>query len=370
MQKQRIGYIDAIRGLTMLLVVYSHVEYHCYNISFIHTIFGMTFVHFRMPMFFFISGFIAYKAMTLDRTTYTNIISKKAIVQLIPTLFFFHLLNVACLEKPIDTFFTKGPGGYWFTIALFYMFVVYFTVRYATRHCKRYAEDIILLVIALAGAIAYGIGVRQGNPSLGLHPLLCFDNISRYFEFFVLGSICRKYWNHFESFISNDATKTILLLGFTLCSIVAWHHHLDKRSLLIMLNYEYLVRHLGLFLVFALFYHYRNFFDSDNKFATSLRYIGRHTLDIYLLHYFLLPKLPMFRSWAFQNKMIILEMSATMLLALLIIGFSLLISKIIRSSDFLGHYLLGAKRAVKTTPSAAVNDKVAESKILVNEEKN
>ena len=75
-----------------------------------------------------------------------------------------------------------------------------------------------------------------------------------------------------------------------------------------------------------------------------MRYTGRHTLDIYLLHYFLLPNIPSLRSWAFKNDMLILELLATLLLSAVIIAFCLLISRIIRHSDFLGHYLLGAKR--------------------------
>ncbi|MBO6296001.1 MAG: acyltransferase [Prevotella sp.] len=344
MPTQRIGYIDAIRGLTMLLVVYCHVEYYSYNISFVHTIFGMLFVHFRMPMFFFISGFIVYKSVDIDWQRYLKVMRKKAVVQIIPTLFFFHLFYVACQNKPIGMFIDNGPSGYWFTIALFYMFFLYFTSALLTRRCKPYAQDIALVIIAIAGAVAYGIGVRQGDRTLGIHPLLCFDKVANYFEFFVAGVLCRKYWHKFEQIISHDATKTILLLGFTACSIIAWRYHLDKKSLLVMLNYEYLVRYLGLFLVFSVFYHYRNFFDSDNKIACAMRYTGRHTLDIYLLHYFLLPKMPTLRGWAFKNDMLILELTATLLLSAVIIAFCLLISRIIRHSDFLGHYLLGAKR--------------------------
>lgn len=340
---KRIGYVDAIRGLTMLLVVYCHVEYYCYDISFVHTICGMLFVHFRMPMFFFISGFIAYKAVEWTSEHYGKMMKKKAIVQIIPTVFFFYLLNCACKGKPLDTFFVKGPGGYWFTLVLFYMFTIYYTTMYVTKRCKGYVSDITLVVIAIGGAVAYGIGVRQGDPTLGIHPLLCFDQLSRYFEFFAAGILCRKYFNSFERIISHDVTKTILLLGFVGCSIIAWHHHLDKKSLMIMLNYEYLVRYMGLFLVFMLFHHYRLYFDSEHWLAETMRLVGRHTLDIYVLHYFLLPKMPMLRSWAFHNDMVILEMTVTILLSILIIALCLLLSRIIRSSNFLGHYLLGAK---------------------------
>ena len=64
LKKERIQYIDAMRGFTMLLVVFAHIETFSFdyastgNITFL----GEMFQLFRMPLFFFVSGFIAYKA--------------------------------------------------------------------------------------------------------------------------------------------------------------------------------------------------------------------------------------------------------------------------------------------------------------------
>ena len=61
--KKRIAYIDAMRGFTMLLVVYSHIQVHGYHTP-IHEIdsFNLLFVRVRMPLFFFISGWVLYKS--------------------------------------------------------------------------------------------------------------------------------------------------------------------------------------------------------------------------------------------------------------------------------------------------------------------
>lgn len=74
---QRIGYIDAIRGFTMLLVVFSHIETFCYHISFDQSILSSLFITFRMPMFFFISGYIAYKKGIWDFSTYKKNLQEK-----------------------------------------------------------------------------------------------------------------------------------------------------------------------------------------------------------------------------------------------------------------------------------------------------
>ena len=57
---KRIGYIDALRGFTMFLVVVMHIGGICFEPpegSF-HDILKLV----RMPMFFLISGFVLYKA--------------------------------------------------------------------------------------------------------------------------------------------------------------------------------------------------------------------------------------------------------------------------------------------------------------------
>ena len=60
-KKKRIEYIDAMRGFTMILVVYSHIIFFGYNDDSILS-FNSFFVNFRMPLFLFISGWVLYKA--------------------------------------------------------------------------------------------------------------------------------------------------------------------------------------------------------------------------------------------------------------------------------------------------------------------
>lgn len=59
---KRIEYIDALRGFTMILVVLQHVATFGWELPLgapnIHTYLAQI----RMPLFFFISGFVLYKA--------------------------------------------------------------------------------------------------------------------------------------------------------------------------------------------------------------------------------------------------------------------------------------------------------------------
>ena len=59
---QRLEWLDALRGFTMLMVVTNHVYGLGFDTNTKHSMFMSLCLLFRMPLFFFISGFLAYKA--------------------------------------------------------------------------------------------------------------------------------------------------------------------------------------------------------------------------------------------------------------------------------------------------------------------
>lgn len=78
--------------------------------------------------------------------------------------------------------------------------------------------------------------------------------------------------------------------------------------------------------------------------SKPLQYVGTRTLDIYLLHYFFLPRFLISyagRLQAFDNQVV--EFIVILAIALIVLAITLLASYIIRLSPFLGHYLFGVK---------------------------
>ena len=59
MAKQRIAYIDAMRGFTMILVVFAHVCHFCLGDS--RMGYNSIFILFRLPCFFMLSGWLFAK---------------------------------------------------------------------------------------------------------------------------------------------------------------------------------------------------------------------------------------------------------------------------------------------------------------------
>ena len=61
-KKPRMEWLDALRGFTMIMVVANHVAQIGFEEQWKHSSSLQFLLLFRMPLFFFISGFLAYKA--------------------------------------------------------------------------------------------------------------------------------------------------------------------------------------------------------------------------------------------------------------------------------------------------------------------
>lgn len=58
MQRKRLEYIDAMRGIAILFIVFGHIQTYCYGITSEHlSSFRALTSLLQLPMFFFVSGF-------------------------------------------------------------------------------------------------------------------------------------------------------------------------------------------------------------------------------------------------------------------------------------------------------------------------
>ena len=100
----------------------------------------------------------------------------------------------------------------------------------------------------------------------------------------------------------------------------------------------------GIIITLATFRKNSNFFASDNKIAKTLKFIGKRTLDIYLLHYFFLShNLPNIFPFFTEHNLPLFEFTASLFITALIIGACLFISSVLRTNNTLAHFLFGAK---------------------------
>ena len=98
--KERLEWLDAMRGFTMILVVAYHVAQFGFDQTVKHSSSLSFLMLFRMPLFFFVSGFLAYKASAeWNLSSLFNMLAKKFRVQIIPTVVFFLFACVAIYPK-------------------------------------------------------------------------------------------------------------------------------------------------------------------------------------------------------------------------------------------------------------------------------
>jgi len=103
-----------------------------------------------------------------------------------------------------------------------------------------------------------------------------------------------------------------------------------------------LARFALLTIVFMYFRHYHQYFTKMTTVGRTLQYIGRRTLDIYLIHLLFLPNLPTIGTFfkTYQHNFIV-DTTLSVLIALVVIGFCCVTSNILRISPFLRKWLFG-----------------------------
>ena len=333
---QRIGYIDALRGFTMFLVVLEHVASMCWGIVgkgiSIHDYLSQV----RMPLFFFISGFVLYKeGVVWNASHIVKFFKKKIPVQLISPFIFFavfvYLHHVTVWEGLME----KQKMGYWFTLVLLEFFVIYAAVRFAVR--RRWYK-VILIAIGLVLYYYCWPSLTTGVQRIDNLFLLLSVHQWRFFIFFVLGTLVKEHFETIQRWLDSKwmlaACITFYLLGNVLGSIPLFQS----------IPVRFLLSLAGLAAVFSFFRSKQALFARENVLGRTMQYVGRRTLDIYLIHYFLIPVgLNGFVTVFTDHPMPIIEAFTSSVIAIIIMAACLLVSEIIRLSPWLAHWLFGAK---------------------------
>lgn len=353
--RKRIEWIDALRGFTMILVVFSHVEISGFGMApgyaRINDLFRILF----MPLFFFVSGFIAYRSQVWQWGLYRDSLLKKIRVLLLPMLFFGLLYavffyaqrrGVAPVDSIVGFFNDSMKYGYWFTVVLLGMFLIYYSVSFFFKRFGLVFQQVLLSVIAL-GLYMLSYNSVTHFASHQVANWLCFYYLCLYFQFFMFGNIVACYQRRVFEVLDNKYVSGIIILLFAGLYIF----YLSRSDV----QHDYVVTDvsklsleviccMGVLTTVMLFRRYENAFSKKNWIGRGLQFIGERTLDVYMIHYFFIPSIPALGVYLSTNGSIVLETVAVLLFSLLVIGFSLAVSSIIRISPWLAYWLLGVKR--------------------------
>lgn len=239
--------------------------------------------------------------------------------------------------------FSDGFGGYWFTIVLFQMYLIYLLFSLISRILH---HDIVLPSLAVLSAIFVGILVL-GSRDSRMWNFFCWENLTKYMQFFTAGLICSKYRNLFFKVLSNNIFIMAMVTGWTVCMLL-WYNDSFKAALPFAYSvvHDIAVRYFALFTVVIMFFSSQDKFSGDTVHSRMLRFIGRRTLDIYMIHYFFLPDLSGLSGWLSRGNMIVPQLAISISVSVVIVALCLLISSILRKSDILESWLFGVKRRI------------------------
>lgn len=332
-----------MRGFTMLLVVLTHVSGLELGLAGSDaTSYSKIFAEFRMPLFFFVSGFVLYKATTIWSVSYSlSFLKKKLPVQLI-TPFIFMMASIwvrhVCFSNAM---FDYKKSGYWFTFTLLEYFCFYIVTNQMLDLIKAKGRNRDVLIL-FSGFAMYCVTVPtmidRWPLSENLVTLVGVPVWGNYL-FLVIGTLVRKYFDKFEYALDNTPLimlSIIMYFGFNVWSEIVSQLSSTFFNLLCSLS--------GLVLVFAFFRKNADTFKKDNRVGAVMQYVGRRTLDVYLIHYFFVNSnmgavLPNFGE---LNSPFI-EFILSLIISICVIAACLIVSNVLRLSPTLAHWMFGAK---------------------------
>ncbi|WP_300699446.1 acyltransferase family protein [Bacteroides sp.] len=340
---QRISYIDAMRGFTIFLVVLAHVGTFDMGLQGTDAFsYHNLFLEFRMPVFFFVSGFVFYKLGVIwSLSNAFHFLKKKISVQIIsPFLFLMASAYVRNINL-LDAIFDHNKSGYWFTFALFEFFIFYILLNQVLDMLKlkdSYRDLLLVFVGFTVYMLTIPVVLVKFNipeATIGLFGIQAWY----YFLFFIIGTLIRKYLYYFESLLTHSSLvlcSIIIFFGFNVYSEIVQSFSHAFFNLLTSLT--------GLVLVFTFFRKHADAFSNSHLVGRILQYVGRRTLDIYLIHYFFIFSrmdaiLPNFG----RMDSPFIEFLFSITISIFVIAASLVVSQILRLSPTLANFLFGQK---------------------------
>lgn len=268
--KQRIDYIDRMKGLAIFLVVMGHV-------------YGMTFAQsddvacrvissFHMPLFMFLSGLVACSGATSPFWNITKL-SRKLRGLLLPLIVFgmcFTMTWVSDFGSGLKCFLeSPNKNGYWYlmTLAVFYVSLSIYRLNFK----QKWYIDVVLAIAIWGGMFALWKYTAQTKD------YFCMLNCGNFYPFFMLGVMTTKYnlLNKMHK-VNWLFSLCIVAYAFLFCVDMPFHA-------LVSLNKHIFLPFCMVYIVVTLFVGRHGATSYGEK---ILDFVGKRTLDIYVIHYF------------------------------------------------------------------------------------
>ena len=313
MGKQRLFYVDALRGFAILLVIIGHLPLCFYKDVDVSPLHHLVYV-FHMPLFMMISGWVLnFESFSLG----------KRFKVLIP-FFFFGILYSLLIGCSVFGFIeNEAKCGYWFLWAISIFFLFLYIIRLSKMNPVLgmvITEVIFLLLHFFFHRTTIGTTIST-------------DSLWRLWPFFSLG-VLKSVW---FDWIRQRTKLAFSLCAITICLVLFIGIYYNLFDTYWPCGILRLIMAFPICIMLVLLFYYTEMKCKNKSFAIKGclkrmgNEIGTNTLQIYVLHYFILHYLDLhfFGQYMIDNNMIWLEFIVSPVLAILISYICIYVSKLL-----------------------------------------
>ena len=320
---QRIDEFDLYKGIAIILVVCGHlIMSNWENAIDKHPVYTWIY-SFHMPLFFFVSGFLV--DYTFINRSVLGGLKKKFLSLMIPYVVWCFIIAPSVnsrLELSFIHVFVDTNPRYWFVYLLFLYSAFYYIGQGLSKCCK----------------IGFLWGFVMSFLSLGIaHHFFPCEIFSRGIQFspiYVYGVLASTFRLHNRDVLYREPFLSIIFLLFVVSSMSYCH-----------LDYEILNKLCKLLASFsicflALYYINRRLLSIDNGIISSIKYIGKNSIVVYLTHFFFLQVFPLPLVEELSPRPF-WALFLCLLFSVVIIVICLLIGKIVESFKWINRFVYG-----------------------------
>ena len=335
--KQRITYIDQLKGIAIILVVIGHfIQYNTIAakdsglFSFIYS--------FHMPLFMFISGYVAFKTTKVTIfESYGNFLLKKARSLLVPFFAWPLIVDNFVFRSDLNfDFYNRAlllladPRiGLWFLWYLFFLTVIFSAFLFLSMRFNRKNKLFFDATICIFLSLFLLLVKFLGN-------LIYIDGFIQYFGYFFLGVFLAKY-SAIRDRILNVNYFSLLFVIF----LVAVGHYSFNDKNFHMFGVSLLIKVVAATTaIFSLYYIVNNikWIPVIDSYITSW---GVSSIVIYATHF---KFIEIFKGIGLLPEMhVLLLLVISLLFSLLVVSFCMFIYRIVKLCPPLNFLLYGQK---------------------------
>ena len=292
--KQRILFIDNLRALAIFSMIVGHI--YVFTWSEHNSLWFNLIQSFNMPLFLLISGMFIKKTVTF------SYLKKRARLLLVPFVVVGSLWMLV-RQEPYELLFIESyHQGYWFLPTLFmitFFFIIQRTIMNALE--KRLVEKYVL-VFAIDAFLACCVSVFSLMMFYLLGPgvsdILCFRRIVFNYPYFWLGFAIVNYKPFVQKCLSRQKIANIIYSGFLVVFAISfclrWYCEFDTQGYESIGKSRLLLNSMVVFMCGVSACGFLIVWFKNMKLPQHVQdicsYVGTHTLELYVLQYFFLPK--------------------------------------------------------------------------------